>query len=242
MLTLLTGCAAFGRSPAPTTTHTNAAGEHVVVQWVNYPAHAGQDGEALIGYPDQVELQPIATHITTHIAAAITDATGIALIPATPVSNWFSADSWHAQAGNGYGGESMLTTVNCCELASEVTPIRAEWDTVLDAADRAAGHAGLGRFVAVEQPENCGDADEDTCWSFAATASDGVQWVSLSIQDRALDPTGDAQREAAKMGWPKATISISYAATVVQAGKQEKFTRAMQDFIGLERPAGTTSD
>ena len=59
---------------------------------------------------------------------------------------------------------------------------------------------------------------------------------------RALDPTGDAQREAAKLGWPKAMMSISYGATVVQAGTQEKFARAMQDFIGLERPASTTSD
>lgn len=241
-LTLLTGCAAFGQTPSPTTTHTNAAGEQVVAEWMNYPAHAGQDGEALIGYPDQVELQPVATRITKDIAEAITDESGIALVPATPESTWFADDNWHAQVGNGYGGESMLITVNCCELASEGTPDRAKWQSVLDAASRAAERAGLGPFVVDEQSESCGKADRESCWILAATASDGVQWVWFTIQDRALDRSGDAEREAEKFDWPMATIAISYGATVVQAGKQDKFARAMQDFVGLDRPAGTTSD
>lgn len=240
-LTVLTGCAAFGKTPSPTTTHTDASGATVVTEWVNYPAHAYHDGEALIGYPDQAELPPVAADVIRSIGNTISDVSGIELEAAAAESTWFSDNNWHAQAGNGYGGESMLITINCCELASDTAPDRVKWQAVLDAASRAADDAGLGPFVADELAESCAATDED-CWILGATATDGVQWVSLTIQDRSLDTSGDAKREAEELDWPMSTIAISYGATVVQSGKKDDFTFAVQNFTGLDRPDPTASD
>lgn len=172
-LTVLTGCAALGQTPSPTTTHTDASGETVLAEWVNYPAHAYHDGEALKSYPDQTELPPVAADIIRSIGNTISDVSGIELVATAAESTWFSDNNWHAQVGNGYGGESMLITINCCEHTSDVAPDRAKWQAVLDAASRAAEHAGLGPFIVDEQAERCAAADED-CWIVGATANDGV--------------------------------------------------------------------
>ncbi|WP_438253259.1 hypothetical protein [Microbacterium sp. A82] len=240
-LAMLTGCAAFGQTPSPTTTYTDASGNTTVVEWADYPAHAGQDGDALISYPDQAELPPLATDLINEVADAVSDASGIDLVPTTPETTWFSDSNWHEQVGNGYGGESLLITVNCCEFTSDTAPDRTKWSAILAEASRAAEASGFGTFIIDDQMERCGE-NADDCWILSATATDGPQWVSLSIQDAALDPTGDAEQDAEKFGWPTATISLGYGASVVQAGKQEEFELAMHDFIGLDRPDTTTSD
>ena len=94
----------------------------------------------------------------------------------------------------------------------------------------------------MEEPYNSCDALGERCWRWIATARDGVQWVSFSIQDAALDPTGDAQREAEQFGWPPASIGLGYGATVVRTGSTDEFADAIGPFIGLKQPRGTSSD
>lgn len=210
------------------------------VSWENYPAHAGQDGDVLVDYPDQAEIAPSATATMTLIAGAIEAQTGVPLVAIDSESSWFSEDNWHPQLGNGYGGKSMLTTVNCCELASETAPSQSEWAGIITAASAAAVEAGLGSFVIDDNGELCTLGEE--CWIMSAFATDGVQWVGLTIWNRAMDLTGEAEKEAEKFGWPIELVSIRYGATVVQAGQKAVFADAMQDFIGLDRPDATTSD
>jgi len=117
----------------------------------------------------------------------------------------------------------------------------SKWDVIFDAANRVAQDAGFGPFVHDESPEHCGKG-EGRCRLLSGTATDGVQWVYLSIQDRALDPTGDAVDEAEDFGWPHASIGLGYGQTVVRAESSGEFRRAMQAFVGLARPEATTSD
>lgn len=72
-VSLLTGCRALGTKPSPTTFYTVVSGTVVNGDWVDYPAHAGNDGEALSGYPDQGEQEPVARELVEQVRAAIAD-------------------------------------------------------------------------------------------------------------------------------------------------------------------------
>lgn len=237
---LLSGCAMFGTKPSPVTSATAPSGDVVRVDWVDYPAHAGIDGQPLLEYPDQSELPSQANEVVTRIAEAIEAASGTTLEPLDPQKKWFSTENWYPQVGNGYGGDSMLITVNCCDLRSDTVPPARDWQAVVDAASAAAIELGLSGFAV--EPNVSGCSGQDTCWLWTGTASDGVQWVYVTIQDGHRDPTGDAAREAEEIGWPPASIALGYGATVVKAGKRAAFTAAMQPFLGQNRPDATTSD
>lgn len=251
---LLTGCGAL--APAPSTTYTDASGATVTVDWADYPAHAGMDGEARLGRPDQRQLEASARTLVGDIRDAIEQSAGVAMTASKPEATWFGEEDWFPQAGNGYGGESMLVTVNCCDLVSEGIPDPSRWPAVIDAVSEVTRDAGLGPLRLAHESEAMA-ADpawreehratyctmpDGGCWQWSADASDDVAWVHVLIQDTALDPTGDAAREAEELGWPAASISVGYGATVVRAGMTEDFERAMAPFRGLDRPEATTSD
>ena len=112
---------------------------------------------------------------------------------------------------------------------------------MLDAASETAKDAGLGPFVRDDLPEYC-VGRQDQCWFQSATATDGVQWVYLILEDRTLDASGDASREADRLDLPMAGIAIGYGATVVQAGRAVDYRVSMQPFAGLDRSVASTSD
>jgi hypothetical protein len=236
---LLTGCSAW--SASPTSSYTDSSGETVTVDWADYPAQAGQDGEALLEYPDQAELEPGARQLMDALRVTISDASGADLNAAEAESAWFGDENWYPQEGNGYGGDSLLTTINCCELRSDSIADASQWQTVLDAASETAKDAGLGPFVRDVLPEYC-VGRQDQCWFQSATATDGVQWVYLTMEDRTLDASGDASREADRLDLPLAGIAIGYGATVVQAGRAGEYRNSIQPFTGLDRPVASTSD
>ncbi|WP_426323007.1 hypothetical protein [Microbacterium sp. E-13] len=175
-----------------------------------------------------------------HVASAITTASGIKLDPVSSSASWFADTNWHKEDGNGYGGESMLVTVNCCEMQGDSVPNHDDWRSLLDAASDAAKERGLASFAIESGIEGCNGLEK--CWRVIAHATDGVQWLSLTIEDRALDTSGDAGREADRLGLPIAAVHLTYGATVVEAGAKDRFAKAMEPFVGLERPEATTSD
>ena len=238
---LLSGCSVLGFEPSPTTTYTDATGTEVTVDWVNYPAHEGNDGEKLLEYPDQAELESGARELVEQLRVAIVDSSGLAMTSSEAERDWFADKNWHPQTGNGYGGESMLTTVNCCDFTSDSAPEPSEWQRVLDAASQVTQDAGLGKFILDDVPEWCGDTGEE-CWRWTGTATDGIQWVFIKIDDGALDPTGDAAKDAKDFDWPLASINFSYGATVVTAGKSDEYADALNPFLGLTQPPSTSSD
>ena len=238
---LLTGCSALGSEPSPITTFTDDTGTEVTVDWVDYPAHEGFDGEKLLGYPDRAELKPVARDLIERLRAAVADASGFALTSSEPESEWFRDDNWYLSGGNGYGGDSMLSTINCCDFSSDGAPHRSEWQGVVDAASLAVEAAGLGEFVLDDPLEWCGDVAEK-CWRWSGAATDGVQWVFIMIQDGSLDPTGEAVREAKELDRPVASVQFGYGATVVPTGLSDEYARALDPFLGLKQPRATTSD
>ncbi|WP_156305204.1 hypothetical protein [Microbacterium aurantiacum] len=236
----LAGCAVLGAKSAPVTSATSPSGEVVTTDWSDFPAHAGVAGEPLLEYPDQSELPDRAREIMAGISEAIERESGLTLTPLEPEAEWFDDSNWHPQESNGYGGQSMLTTVNCCELQSVSTPDPRKWRAVLDAASDAAIAVGLDGFVLDEHTIDCNG--EDDCWLWTATATDGVQWVNFAVQDGSRDPSGEASRDAAEFGWPLASIAIGYGATVVESGRHDDYVEAMRPFVGQNRPPATTSD
>lgn len=237
-LVALTGCGVFLPSPPPVTTHVGDSGEEVTLEWVDYPAHAGIDGTQLIDYPDQAELEPVARALLDNLRISMQSAG--ARLTSDAEADWFGDANWFPQAGNGYGGSSLLTTVNCCGLQADAVPAPEEWSTLIDAASAAVARHGLGEFVIDTYAESC--SGEVGCWLWTATATDGVQWVYMSIQDADLDGTGEAAREVEQYGWPAQQITLSYGATVVRAGEKAAFAEAIAPFLGQPLPEGTTSD
>ena len=253
---LSTGCSALGLQPSPTTTFVDPTGEAVTVDWRDYPAHAGIDGELLLDHPDQAGLAGPATALMQRLDEAVQTASGLQLEPAQPRSAWFEDGNWHVTTGNGYGGESMLVTVNCCLHASDRAPDAGQWRAVLDAASAVTVEAGLGPLrlehesaPMTEDPawleefrDRYCNAPDEACWLWSAQAFDGVQWVTLTIQDGVLDPSGDAVRDAAAIGRPAGFITIDYGATVVRTGAKDACADALAPFAGLERPDSTSSE
>jgi hypothetical protein len=252
----LTGCSVFGLGPSPTTTYTGANGESITVDWVDYPALAGVDGETLLGRADQTDLEPEARALIRDLRAAIDSAAGLTMVSVEPERDWFNDENWYQQGGNGYGGDSMLITVNCCELATDSVPNLAQWQSVLDAASEVTIAAGLGTLElqhnsaamradpnwSKEYHDQFCNLDDGGCWFWSAWATDGVQWVDFTIQNAVLDPKGEAETSSENADGRFESIRISYGATVVRSGKSGEYARAIRPFLGLEQPAATTSD
>ena len=252
----LAGCSILGSNPSPKTTYTDAQGESATVDWADYPAQAGVDGEVLLGRADQSQLEPEARALIRDLRAAIAEASGRAMVSVEPERSWFNDENWYPQEGNGYGGESLLITVNCCELATRGVPALAQWQSILDAASAVTVAAGLGPLVlqqdsaamkadsawSKEYHDRYCNLDGGGCWLWSAWVFDGSQWVDFTIQNAELDPTGDAKTWPENADGRLASIRISYGATVVRSGKSDEFARAIQPFLGLELPASTTSD
>jgi hypothetical protein len=251
-----TGCGVLWDAPSPTSTYTGADGEPVTVDWVDYPGEAWQDSAPLLTAPDQDEVEPIVRQLLEELREAVESAAGVALEPVGSPGAWFQESNWYASQGNGYGGESMLVTLNCCDLQSDIAPPLARWPEVLAAASAVTEELGLGPLVLEqdsapmaadpawqkEYAEKYCNGPDGGCWLWAATAYADGQWLSFSIQDSARDTTGVAAEEAEEFGWPPSSVSFSYGATVIRAGMRDDFARAYAPFAGLDKPAQTTSD
>lgn len=252
----LSGCGVLGSAPSPTSTYAGADGETVTVDWADYPGEAGVDADAVRAAPDQDELEPVARELIERVRAAIEAEGSVVMAPVEREGTWFDDDNWFAADGNGYGGESMYVTLNCCDLESESVPAPDAWRGVLDAASAVTEEFGLGPLV-LDNESDAMTADADWaadyaeqycnlpgggCWAWYATAYGDSQWISLAIRDSSRDPSGDALAEAEQFDWPVASVSLSYGATVIRAGMREAFDAALAPFEGLEQPAPTTSD
>lgn len=253
---LLAGCAVFGQAPSPKSTYTDETGATVTVDWKDYPAEAGMDGEELVGKPDQTQLEAPARDFLQRLRAAIEESSGLVLTPVEPMASWFGDENWFEQGGNGYGGGSLLVTVNCCRLEADEAPDPSRWRAVLEAASKVTEEAGLGELRLEHESDQMGadpawekeyreqfcNLPDGSCWLWSAMVYDGYQWIDFTIHDATLDPTGDARRWVADVDLPVAYVAIEYGATVVQAGKAAEYERALAPFAGLDPPPATTSD
>lgn len=196
------------------------------VDWSDYPASGYDDVDALLAAPDEGEVEPVVRALMRDLRAALEREHDLRPVPVDDEERWFGPENWHPTTGNGYGGEAMTTTINCCTLVADAVPDRRDWPLVVASLDRALAEHGFERFV----------AEREEPWQWAGTAHTDGQWVWLSIEDAGLDPTGDALREARDSGRSQAQLALSYGATVIADGRRGEFERALEPFRGLERP------
>ncbi len=223
---LLAGCAAA----SPTTTYTDASGEEVTVDWRDYPAHAGIDADAVLAAPvaEDVEAR------WEQIRVAVVDAIDAELDGALDAASWSERGEggWNDQVGNGYGGESMLSTYNSGSWEAEIVLPREDWDRVIAAAGAELaewGITGVGPEP-TEVPE----------WLDFGDFFEGPEFVSVAVQDASLD--ADAHSGALERGWLVSGISLFYGIQTIAEADRDAFTAAAAPFAGLERPEPTSSD
>ncbi|GAA3622385.1 hypothetical protein GCM10022200_00640 [Microbacterium awajiense] len=222
----LAGCAAA----SPTTTYTDASGQEVTVDWSDYPAHAGIDADAVLE-------APVAEDVEARweiIRAAVVDAIDVALDGALDDASWSERGDggWTDEIGNGYGGQSMLSTYNSGSWEAEIVLPREDWDRVIAAAQAELaewGITGVGPEP-TEVPE----------WLDYGDFFEGPEFVSVAVQDASLD--ADAHSGALERGWLVSGISLFYGIQTISEADRAAFTAAAAPFAGLERPEPTSSD
>ena len=210
---------------SPKTSYTTASGQEVTVDWKDYPAPSGNDPDELLRAPVAEDIEAAATGILTDIMAALTQEFGL-------VWAFSGESSWHAGAGNGYGGVSMGTTFNSVRWVGETVPSGSDWARVVAIVDGGTSTRGLGK-TRLESPEP---------YVWFGTVYGDSQWVSLEIHDAALDPAGKAASNYAEIKQPSAAISLSYGATAIPRNVLPAFIKVLEPFIGLDPPEPTTSD
>ncbi|ALE93224.1 hypothetical protein AOC05_14300 [Arthrobacter alpinus] len=220
---LLGGLSACTSSPR--TSYTTASGEEVAVDWKDFPAPSGNEPDQLLRAPVAEDIESVSAGILTDITAALTQEFGLA---------WATSgeSSWHAGAGNGYGGVAMSTTYNSVSWASGTVPPSAEWARVVEIVNGFASARGLDK-TGLESPET---------FVWFGTAYGDTQWVSVEIHDAALAPAGKAASNYAQIKQPPAAIFLSYGATALPRNDRPAFIKDLEPFAGLERPESTTSD
>lgn len=241
----LTGCTA-----SPETTVVEGTGEERTVQWKDYPGHASTDQDTVLEAPSPEAAERRALRILTEIEAALTEAYGL---------GWSSQgeSGWFEYSGNGYGGDSYLTTYNSSTRVSDGVPNGKEsWREALDLIDEILVDDGLGGLVLHhdfstatdeeawpdEAVEKFGSSDEEQFWQWSADSVGESQWVSVTLSDVAQDRTGQAAEVLEDMGLERESVAISYGVTTVPSDHRDEFRRALEPFEGLQTPEGTHSD
>lgn len=238
-----------GCSVSPTSTVTRDDGSTVTVSWADYPGSADNDTEAVLAAPHQDEVEPLVDALFVEIQDVLDSGFELA---------WSTTgdEGWYPTIGNGYGGESMLTTYNSQSLETDSVPgSAADWQVIVDRISEVTERHGLGPITldhdAVspsEDPEvwrsdftdRFGTDDPDEFWMWNGSALGDSQWLWVTIIDVDRDPTGKAAEEYD--GDTGRMIGLFYGATTIQDGQRDAFMRSLQPFDGLEKPPASQSD
>lgn len=228
--TLATGCA-----ESPTTTYRDAHGETVTVQWRDYPADAFTDADDVLAQPTREET---AEHFH-QLRAAVTAAIEAELGDDYAGLKWRDAGEggWHAYGGNGYGGDSMLQVYNSASWETEVEVAPADWQRVLDAAERELAEWGIHSANRVTASEEETDLSH---WLQYTDYFDGGEFVTVSVQDARRDE--QALADAEEYGHLVSGISLFYGIQTISEADRAEFERRAAPFAGLIRPESTHSD
>lgn len=240
-----TGCAV-----APETTVVEGSGAQRTVHWEDYPGDADTDDEDVLAAPTPKEVEVRQRQLFADLGQVLQDEFGLDWGPR-------GESGWYDSPGNGYGGDSLLTTYNSAAWTSEGVPEGADaWRELLDAVDAVLTEHELGGLVLFHEPSlyaeddagqveelgRSGTNDPDQYWEWTAGSSNDSQWVSVVLTDASKDPSGEAAESLREIDWPEQSVRIDYGATTVPAGQREEYRRAMEPFDGLAKPAGTHSD
>lgn len=245
-LVMITGCSA-----SPTTTVTRDDGSTVTVNWADYPGSADHDTEAVLAAPHEDEVEPLVDALFADIQEALDSEFELA---------WSITgdEGWYPTSGNGYGGESILTTYNSQSLETDSVPSStADWQIIIDRLSQVTESHGLGPVILdhdtvspAEDPEvwrsdftdRFGTDDPNKFWMWNASASRNSQWLWVTVVDVDRDPTGKAAEEFDADENTGHMIGLFYGATTIRDDGRNAFIRALEPFEGLEKPPASQSD
>lgn len=220
------------------------------MRWEDHPGDAYTDAEDVLAAPTPEEAEDRQRQLFADLGKMLREDYGLDWGPR-------GESGWYDSPGNGYGGDSLLTTYNSAAWTAEGVPEGAEaWRELLDAVDGVLAEHEVGGLVRSHESsshaaepewqeqdlERFGTPDPDQYWEWTAESFNDSQWVSVVLTDASKDPSGEAAESLRELEWPEQSVRIDYGVTTVPAGQREEFQRAMEPFEGLAKPAGTHSN
>ncbi|MGO3247857.1 MAG: hypothetical protein ACTIK9_01265 [Agrococcus casei] len=219
---LLSAC-----TPSPTTTSTDAEGNTVTVDWVDYPASAGIPASDVLMLPAAEEVEARAGQLIVEVQDTLETEYGI--------SEWTveSESGWYPEEGNGYGGKSLLTTYNSAIHEVNVEIPVEQWDAVIDTVRQIAE-----RYEITDQARDT-YFEEYPEWMRVGSFHRGAEFFDVTIQDDTLNPDYQAGESDDEL---VAGVSLFYGITTISETDRAEFIRRATPFEGIKMPEATTSD
>ncbi|HZK05621.1 MAG TPA: LppA family lipoprotein [Actinomycetaceae bacterium] len=219
---LLSACA-----PSPTTNTTDAEGNAITVDWVDYPASAGIPANDVLILPTAEEVEARANQLITEVQDTLETEYGI--------TGWTTQNEagWYPQEGNGYGGKSLLTTYNSASHEASVRIPVEQWDAVIDTVREIAE-----RYEITDEASDT-YFEEYPEWMRVRSFHRGAEFFDVVIEDDTLNPDhkGDESNDELVTG-----VSLFYGITTISETDRAEFMRRAAPFEGLKMPEATTSD
>lgn len=238
-----------GCSASPKSSYRNSQGTEVTVDWKDYPGHALQDPAEVLAAPVAEDLDERASKVLSAVEARLTAQFGL-----TWENGPDGQEPFHEQGGNGYGGASTYKVFNSVSRESLGVPQgKGSWRVAASTVGQTIAEYGFGAIEwdslgpsrREENRKTFGSDDPDTYWRWSGQASNGAEWILVSLLDVDKDASGKAAKEhegAGSYGWNPRAVSISYGATALREADKEAFLRALEPFKELDRPGPTMSD
>lgn len=240
-LILLTGCSA-----PPVTTHKQADGSILTLNWADYPGHAYFEPSDILATPDAEQIEAHGRLLLETIRTEVAAEVGIDL-------EFLDGEArFDELASNGYGNPTLLTSFSCCSLLATAVPANfADWTRVYQIVARVSKDFGAGPMIREQdQPEFKGNPEHEALFEetwgtgtpgeyslLSAWTTGSGQTVWLTIEDPARRPGAS---DAEKANEPR--MSVDYSATVLQAGNRAEFIERLAPFDGAARPDSTEWD
>jgi hypothetical protein len=233
-----------------TTTVTESDGRERTVYWREYPGVAGLDADDVLDGPSVDEGYAAGAAMVAEIRAALTAEFGLEW---SPTANHDSGNGpFFDRVANGFGGESLLTTINAA--ASQSTTVPSSWaekERVIEIIGEVTATYGFSAPVLDHDRDTSSSADERIRdWGGSTPETQvfvsGVvkgptgQWLFFHLQDLSHDVDGrfaDRPEAATANGWPPNTVSFAYGANALLPDEhRDEFERRLQPFRGLTPP------
>lgn len=207
----------------PRSSYVNEAGQTVTVSWADFPARAYVDTESVLAGPTVEEVADHSTRLLVEAREALEAEFGL--------TGWSvrGEEGWFPEGGNDYGGTSMLHIFNSSTWEAPAEIPGEDWERVVDAVAEVAERYGLDTRRIEELDDRTGT------WMRAEVLMRGdAEWLSVVVQDAALDPR--ALAEAEERGWQVAGVQLFYGISTIREADRAEFERRADPFRGLEFP------
>ncbi len=238
------------QSVGATTIATAADGSERTIYWRDYPGVAELEVDDILSGPTVDEAYAAGDAMIGEIRAALTAEFGLEWA-ADPTANDGNGPFFD-HVRNGFGGQSLLTTINA--PTSQSTSVPTSWsdkERVIEIIGEVTARYGFDAPV-LDYERDTLSTDED--WMRDAggatpetmvLVSGGVmgptgQWVFFTLQDLTRDTDGrisDRLGVATDSGWEPNTVSLSYGANaLLRDENRAEFERRLAPFQGLTPP------